>query len=142
MFAIRRDGDQFFLHQPSEGLIVPFLLRFATGKVTVAVPSVHELDREYVVYDDLDEALRHTDRAHHEKIRLLVKLSRECSSILSANPEAALLTVAALRNWFTDLIERVRHKEANEMFSIDDIEAEHFGSLTVLPAAARIQMRH
>jgi hypothetical protein len=97
VFALSRDGEKFFLHQPDAGMVVPVLLDFKHGKLAVRVPSVDELENDYAVYDELSEAIGAVSGVHRDQVRFAGKFSRECSTAFRDQLSAGKLTVSELR---------------------------------------------
>ena len=97
MFALSRDGEKLFLHQPDAGMVVPILLDFRHKKLAVRVPSVDELENDYAVYDGYGEMLRAVSDSHRVQVEAAGQFSRECSKVFRDQISTGRLTVAELR---------------------------------------------
>lgn len=106
MFAVSRDGEKVFLHQPDAGMVVPVLLDLENKKLTVRVPSVDELENDYAVYDELSEMLQALDHIHRDRVDFARKFSQECSKALRNQLSTGKLTVSAMRGFVEN---QIRH---------------------------------
>lgn len=97
MFALSRDGEKFFLHQPDAGMVVPVLLDLKSKTLAVRVPSIDELEHDYAVYDELSDVLDAVGKAHFEEVSFARKFSQEYSRTFRDQIETGTLTVSELR---------------------------------------------
>lgn len=130
MLALSREGDKVFLHQPQEGLAVPVVLNFNTQSMTVAVPSVDELEHDYAVYEDLASLMRAAGRSRRHFIDLAEQFSRECSTQFSEQISAGDVTVAGLRKLVNE-----RYPQA--LFVPDAVSTPDSGSEIALASYAQ-----
>ena len=106
MFALSRDGEKFFLHQPDAGMVVPLVLDFKSKQLAVRVPSIDELENEYAVYDELSEVLNVVSRGHRDQVNFAGRFSQECSKTFRDQLATGQLTISELRLLVQDYLRR------------------------------------
>lgn len=85
---------------------VPVLLDFRSEQLSVRVPSVDELEHDYVVYDEFAELLRAVDRRRRDQIGFARRFSWECSKIFQEQIATGKLTIYELRSMAESHLQR------------------------------------
>ncbi len=97
MFALSRDGDKVFMHQPESGIAVPVLLDLGRDTLSVRMPSVDELEHDYAVFDDIEDMRQEVVGASREKVNFAERFSRQYSTLLRDRILEGKVTIAELR---------------------------------------------
>lgn len=86
MFAVSRDDQKLFVHQPDAGLAVPVVADTGSSSLAIGMPSVTELEGEFAVYDDASEVVA----AHGQAVGAVLSRAMELSRSLSEKHGAML----------------------------------------------------
>lgn len=97
MLAVSHSGDKVFLHKPEAGLAVPVLLNLVKKRFSVVIPSPHDLENHYWVFEEADEAVKVAGQDKRKFIKLAESFSRIYSVHFSAQIRSGKLTIASLR---------------------------------------------
>ena len=97
MFALSRDGQKVFLHQPDIGMVFPVVCDFKRMKLSIGMPSIDELEDDYAVYDEIDEVLAAVDNDKRMLVEAAGTFSAECSKYFHDEISKNNLKISQLR---------------------------------------------
>ena len=131
MFALSRDGKKVFIHQPDGGLAVPILLNVEGRKYRIQIPSVRELEDEFVIYENLGKVRRAVGTGGGDQIDLAVEFSRRYSKLFCDQLRLGNLTVAALRKLVNEHYRQQASPSATEASGKTDAEVPRVRALSL-----------
>ncbi len=96
MFAVSRTLDKIFVHQPKDGLAVPVMLDIDGRSLRLGVPTMEELENDFAVYYDIDDAIRAAGPSWEPSLSAAQKFSRHYSERFQSQIDEGDITLAAL----------------------------------------------
>ena len=83
---------------------MPVLLNLQSKEFAVRVPSVHELENDYAVYDELDEMLGAVGEGRRHLVEFARRLSQVCSREFGKEISTGNMPVSGIRRLVEDYI--------------------------------------